>query len=118
MELRQKFIEDKEYDVEDFFIESLQDFEMPVALKIATFLEQNKIRVKNNDLVSHILGGVVMYRNVPVTFAIEIVKAGSEYMTFTDISEITMDEYLDLMNLNLYIKSNECIKSKSIKSYS
>ena len=33
-------------------------------------------------------------------------------MVFTDIKEISMDEYLDLINLNLYVKSNEFCKDK------
>jgi len=116
MESRLKFIEDKEFDVDDFFIDAMLEIEMPIALKIAMFLNENKIRVKTNNLVSYVLGGLIIYNNEPITFAVEIIKADSEYMTFTDISLITIDEYLDLMNLNLYIKSNERTKSKSIKS--
>ena len=118
MESRQKYIEAKGYDVDDFFLEELQKFELPVSLKIARFIEENEIILKPNNLVSYILGGLIMYADNPVTFAVEVVKTKGEYMKFTDIAPITMDEYLDLINLNLYIKSNERTKSKSIKSYS
>tara|TARA_R100001443_G_C3322417_1_gene170355 strand:+ start:87 stop:461 length:375 start_codon:yes stop_codon:yes gene_type:complete len=116
MELRQKYIEEKRYDVEDEFLDALQEFELPVSLKIARFIEQNNIKVKTNNLVSHVLGGLIIYAGKPVTFAVEIVKVDSEFMKFTDISRISMDEYLDLRNLNLYIKSNERTKNKSTKS--
>tara|TARA_R100000935_G_scaffold29558_1_gene49895 strand:- start:6664 stop:7008 length:345 start_codon:yes stop_codon:yes gene_type:complete len=112
MESRQRYTEVKDYDVDDFFLESLQDFELPIAIKIAMFLEENKIEVQTNNLVSHVLGGLIIYNEEPITFAIEIVKSGSEYMVFTDIKEISMDEYLDLINLNLYVKSNEFCKDK------
>ena len=92
------------------------EIEMPVALKIAMFLNENNIEVTTNNLVSHVLGGLIMYNKKPITFAVEIIKADSEYMTFTDITLISIDEYLDLMNLNLYIKSNERTKSKSFKN--
>ena len=93
MESRQKFIEDKEYDIADFFLEALQDeFDLPIALKIAEYLEETKIEVASNNLVSYILGGTIMYDKDPIFFAIEIVRPDSEYMTFTDIKEISMDD--------------------------
>ncbi len=116
MELKQKYTEAQTYDVDDHFLDSLQEFELPVSLRIARFIEESEIKVENNSLVSHILGGLIMYAGKPVTFALEVVKVELEYMRLTDITPISMDEYLDLMNLNLYIKSNECIKSKSFKN--
>ena len=115
MGVRQRYIEVKNYDVDDFFLDALQEFELPVSLKIARFIEENNIEVKNNTLVSHILGGLVMYAGKPITFALEVIKIELEYMILTDITSISMDEYLDLMNLNLYIKSNEFRKNKQTK---
>mgnify|MGYP003145341266 CR=1 FL=1 len=112
MELKQKYIEEKIYEVDDYFLEALEEFELPVSLKIARFLEENSIEVENNSLVSHILGGLVVYAGKPITFALEVVKIELENMTLTDITPISMDEYLDLRNLNLYIKSNEICKNK------
>jgi len=117
MELRQKYIEEKKYDVDDSFLDALQEFDLPVSLKIARFIEENNIQVETNNLVSHVLGGMIIYAEKPITFAVEVVKVESEYMKFTDISSISMDEYLDLMNLNLYIKSNES-KNKQTKNNS
>ena len=115
MELKQKYIEEKIYEVDDYFLEALEEFELPVSLKIARFLEENNIEVENNSLVSYILGGLVVYAGKPITFALEVVKIELENMTFTDITPISMDEYLDLRNLNLYIKSNEICKNKQAK---
>jgi len=115
MELKQKYIEEKIYEVDDYFLEALEEFELPVSLKIARFLEENSIEVENNSLVSHILGGLVVYAGKPITFALEVVKIELENMTLTDITPISMDEYLDLRNLNLYIKSNEIGKNKQAK---
>jgi len=115
MELKQKYIEAKTYDVDDYFLDALEEFELPVSLKIARFIEETNIEVENNSLVSHILGGLVVYAGKPITFALEVVKIELEDMTLTDITSISMDEYLDLMNLNLYIKLNEFCKNKQAK---
>jgi len=42
-------------------------------------------------------------------------KASGEYPTLTDLSLINLDEYLDLINLNLHIKSNEKHKQRKKK---
>ena len=62
---------------------------------------------EKNNLVSHVLGGVVTRGNENITFAIELVKMEDDFILLTDIKLISMDEYLDLINLNLYIKTDE-----------
>jgi len=39
-ELRQKYIEDKGYDVDDSFMDELGKFDLYTALRIASFIEQ------------------------------------------------------------------------------
>ena len=41
----------------------------------------------------------------PFTFAVEILKEKGRYVTLTDLDFISMDEYLDLINEDSYIKS-------------
>ena len=51
-------------------------------------------------LVSKVLGGLVMDDdNEPITFGLEFIRNESEFIVLSDLKLISMDEYLDLMNL-------------------
>ena len=81
--------------------------------------KQKFIREAGYDLVSTILGGIIVDDdNNPITFALEIIKDDSEYIILSDVQLISMDEYLDLLNLKLNIKSNDKRESKSNKKNS
>tara|TARA_B100001093_G_C26850707_1_gene1024992 strand:+ start:2647 stop:3015 length:369 start_codon:yes stop_codon:yes gene_type:complete len=107
MELKQRYIKDKGYDVEDEFMDELKSMDSETAIAIAYFIENNVQEVKPNELATYIFGGLVYVKNQPITFALEIMKVKYRHLTFTDINLITMDEYLDLILENSYIKSNE-----------
>ena len=106
MELELKYIEDKKYDVDDSFVIALENIDRDMAILIATFLEDHLLDLPTNDFTTHIYGGLVHYFDEPIPFVVEILKASGSYLTFTDLQLIDMNEYLDLVNLNLYIKSN------------
>ena len=109
---KQRYTKDhKSYDIDEFFLENLQDMEFELSVKIAKFIEKNLTYIPTNDLVSYCVGGLVMYRNHPITFCVELVRTEESKPILSDIELISIDEYLDLMNLNLYIKSNEFDKS-------
>ena len=109
-ELRQKFIEDKGYDVDDYFMDELQKFDLYTALRIATFIEQNLKILPVNHFTSYVLGGCIVHSiGDPITFALEFVRVKNEFTTLTDVTLISMDEYLDLMLLNCYIKNPKLI---------
>ena len=98
MEYRQKFIEAKGYDVEDYFMDNLSEMNLYVGLKIATFIEKNLQTVTETKICSKILGGCVVHTiGEPITFAIEMVRKKNRYTTLTDVSLITMDEYLEIV---------------------
>ena len=113
MDLKQKYIKDRGYDVEDEFMDELKSMDKETAIAIAYFIENNVEDVKPNELATYIFGGLVFVEGEPITFALEIMRVKYRYLTFTDISLISMDEYLDLMLENSYIKSNE-IKNVSV----
>ena len=105
MEFRQRYIEAKGYDVEDYFMDNLSEMNLYVALKIATFIEKNLQSIEETKLCSKVLGGCVVNTiGEPITFAIEMVRKKNCYTTLTDITLIDMDEYLDLMLLDCVIK--------------
>ena len=66
------------------------------------------------------LAGVIINdNNNPVTFAVEVIKDHSPNIILSDLVQIDMDEYLDLINLKSNkIKSNGRRKSNSNKKYS
>jgi len=107
MGLKQRYIRDKGYDVEDEFMDELKSFDHDTALAIALFLEDNVRDLHPNEFTTYVYGGLVNVKDEVITFAVEILKVKHRYLTFTDISLISMDEYLDLILINCYIKSNE-----------
>jgi hypothetical protein len=115
MGVRQKYTEVKKYDIDDFFIENLQEIEFPLSVRIAEFIEENLKYIPSSNLVSYVVGGLVMYNHKPVAFALELVRTLGDNPILSDIELISMDEYLDLMNLNLYIKSDEYCKDQRLK---
>lgn len=105
MESKQKYTE--EFNLSDDFLDSIDEMPMITAIKIADQLEDVIITIPINDRVSTVLGGIIIDgKNEPITYAIEIIKTQSEPVIFSDISLISMDDYLDLMNMNLTIELN------------
>ena len=114
MDVKRKYIKEAGYDVAEDFVETLQQLDIRTGIKIAKFIEKNVDKVQENDLVSTVLGGVVIDDdNTPITFALEMLRI-EDVIILSDIKLVDMDEYLDLLNLN--IKSNESRKSKSNKT--
>ena len=100
-----RYIKDRGYDVEDDFLDTLDDIDRELAIKISNFIEENVTDVKPNKLTTYVLGGLVHMNEQPFTFAVEILKEKGRYVTLTDLDFISMDEYLDLINEDSYIKS-------------
>ena len=74
MELQQKYIRDSGYDLEDDFTDTLHLVHPVLAYKIGKYIEDNVEIMPDNELRSHVLGGVVIHKNKPVTFALELIK--------------------------------------------
>ena len=107
MGVKQKYI-GVDFDFDDFFVDSLQELELYTALKIGRYIKNNLQTLPKNEFTSYILGGVVVDTiGDPITFAVEIVNTKTIPTTLTDVSLITMDEYLDFINLNCYIKNSK-----------
>jgi len=109
MELKQKYIEETKWSIEDYFIENLQEeFKIVKAVRIASFIQKNLKEVPKNNLTSHILGGCfVDIDDSTITFALEIIRTDKGPTILSDITLISMDEYLDLRLLNCYIKNSK-----------
>ncbi len=124
MDLKQKYIVELIYEVEDYFMRKLQtDFDLDVSLKIAELINQtvhqvqpnNKVLEGYDDLSQGITdgvytvenyGGVVHNAGVATFFKLEtesLIDDGSPLVALIDIKEISSDEYLDLINSNKYL---------------
>jgi len=114
MDVKQKYTE-AGYDIDEDFVESIQQYDIRTGQKIAEFIQKNINDIEPNVLVSTMLAGVIINdNNNPITFAVEIIKDHSPNIILSDLVQIDMDEYLDLINL----KSNGKIKSRRNKKYS
>ena len=101
-----KYIKDRGYDVEDEFLDTLEEVDRDLAIQISLYIEDNVTDVSPNELTTYVLGGIIHKDNDPITFAVEVLKQKGAFVTLTDLSFISMDEYLDLININSYIKPN------------
>jgi len=100
MDVKQKYTTEL-FDVTDDFVDGLQELDIRTGIKIAKFINENLGKVKTNELVSTVLGGVVMNdQDEPITFALEVIKDTSSQPLLSDIQLVDMDEFLDLLNLN------------------
>ena len=99
MELKLKFIGDNSYEIEEGFAEGLEKMSPGLAASIVLYLDANLPDLKDNDMTTYIIGGLIHYGNEPITFAVEMMKASGETLTITDVCLIEMDDYLDLINL-------------------
>jgi len=104
MESRLKFLRDMNYDIEDGYTSALESMPAGKAYRIAVFIENNMPDVKVNDYHTYIFTGVISYFGEEVPFIFEIMHASGDVPTLTDLSIIEMDEFLDLINLNLFVK--------------
>ena len=62
MELKQKYIRDSGYDLDDDFTDCLHQVNPVLAYKIGKYIEDNVTVLPDNELTSHVLGGVVCIR--------------------------------------------------------
>ena len=97
---KQKYIRKAYYDVAEEFMAAIAGMDISTGIKIAKFIEKNFPSLEVSILVSKVLGGLVMDDdNEPITFGLEIIRNDSEFIVLSNLKIISMDEYLDLMNL-------------------
>jgi len=129
MDLKQKYIQEMVYEVEDYFINKLQtDFDLEVSIKIAELINQTVHQIKPDTTVLNEgeeitiamaddiykvenYGGVVHVANIPTFFELEVETFFSEnqpMVALMDIKETDSDRYLDLMIIKKYL--NESLK--------
>lgn len=106
MDSKQKSIEEMNlYDVDQTFIDSLKRFPNTYRIPVATMVDHNAKELPEHDGKAQKFGGVIKDDN-PFFFEVEFLKAKGDIPIFLDVSQISVDQYLD------YI-----IEHKSLKPY-
>ena len=104
MDVRRKCTGGSECVISDEFIESIMELEKSVALNIGTLLDKTLHQVDENMMVPQLWGGVVDNNGSDFYFCVEIwSQDDGEHTAIMDLKEITLDDYLDLINSNKYL---------------
>ena len=112
MESKQKYIEEKRYELDDEFLINIRSFGRAKALRIGAFLDKTIHQVDDVSGELQIFGGVIDdLDDGPFYFEIELYKDEESLVTLFDINEIDGDEYLDLINSNTYLNERMDINS-------
>lgn len=107
MELKFPYIKSKDYELDDDFIIALEKAPSTLSLMIALYIEEHCPALPVDEFCNHVLAGVVHHFDEPITFVFEVSKPDPYLTIFTDLEFIEMDEYLDFVNLNLYLKHDQ-----------
>ena len=112
MESKQKYIEDRRYELDDDFLMNIRSFGRAKALRIGTFLDKTIHQIDDVSGELQIFGGVIDdLDDGPFFFEIELYKDEESLVTLFDINQIDGDEYLDLINSNSYLNERMDINS-------
>jgi hypothetical protein len=114
MDLKQKYIEDSLYEIDDWFFSQLQGYRLTIAADIiGQIIEILPELPKINGWSQKVAG--VCEGNDPVFFAIEFLNQEQEVPILVDIETIDVDDYLDYIINNQHIKyyTNEQIQSNT-----
>ena len=107
MELKFPYIEDKGYHLEEDFIDALQEVPIELSTLIAIYIDEYCPKLETDLIKTHLLAGIVHYQRKPVPFVFEVSRPNEKDFIFTDLKFIDIDEYLDFINLNLYLPLDE-----------
>ena len=105
MGLKQKYIEDEyiKCKFDDFFIDELISLPYEASMGIMKQVKKNSSGLPEKNDWSQMVGGVIK-SDPPFFFELEYVKHKGEHPIYIDVMEIHLDDYLDYINLNQYLK--------------
>jgi len=114
MESEPKYIEGSYFEVDDNFLERLnEDFDLDISLDIAKYLNKTLKSLSPHHKGFDTIGGVVHnIEEKPTFFAIDVLNEIDEVISLLDIREINSDDYLDLINLKSYLNDEPIEKIK------
>tara|TARA_R110000796_G_scaffold153364_1_gene269881 strand:- start:387 stop:704 length:318 start_codon:yes stop_codon:yes gene_type:complete len=97
MEFERKYIEvESEFDVDDAFVDSIQEVGVMLAIMVMNLIEANVDRLYVDEKESDMAAGIIK-SNRPIYFAIEYYKMDNYIPIIIDFDIISSDDYLDMM---------------------
>ena len=109
MGLQSRYIEEKNVEVEDLFIENIRNFGIKRAIPISRYLEDMINQVEMDDQ-EQIIAGALKIKSEILYFEIEFLKYLPNSLILINIREIDVNDYLDYINAGYYLhyeKSNQ-----------
>jgi len=103
MESKQKYIEE-EFEVDEFFLKQLDNFKFGSKNKIADIVDRISGVCHTSGNIENKTGQVNDNNGNPVFFCIDYFREKEGPIRLIDIYDITVNQYLDSINLNKHIK--------------
>lgn len=103
MDARQKYLEDNDYHVSDQFSEEVRRMGMELAGALGDAIDNTIYQIGYDEMEFCDWGIRVECRGQMVYFCLRIAKADTNDVLFDSVRRITLDEYLDLINLNRHL---------------
>ncbi len=105
MDLEQRYTEGKSlFEVDDWFVLKLKDYPRETGMDIATQVENSIDTLPKKLGENQYIAGVSYKEEDEVYFEIEYLNQPDDIAYFMDIDVIDVDDYLDYINLNQYLK--------------
>ena len=104
MESKQKYIED-DFELDEYFIKQIHNFKNGSSVRIAAKIDEMAGLKSTNGRMKNIAGHINDQFNNPVFFVIDYYREENDTpIVLIDVREISVDKYLDFINLKKYIK--------------
>ena len=113
MDARQKYTEANECVISEEFLDSIRSLDRDVAINIGALLDKTIHQVDENMMMPQHWGGVVDNDGDDFYFSIEVwSQDDGEHIAIMSIQEITLDDYLDLINSNRYLNERMDLRNQ------
>jgi hypothetical protein len=105
MDVKQKYIKGDEFELDEYFLKQIYEFEPKVRRMIISEIDKLYGLPHTNKQIVKISGVVHDENAKPTFFKIEYFRAKTSASILVDVYEIELDEYLDTISNNeIYIK--------------
>ncbi len=103
MELKQKYTEE-EFELDDLFLVQINKFSSKIKFKIAEEIDKLYGLPVTYGHIKQRAGVVHCEKKIPVFFAVDYLREKDSSSHLLNIYEVSLNTYLDSINLNTHIK--------------
>jgi len=104
MDVKQRYIGESKYGLDQRFIDALTDVPIIVSMGVAKFIDECHDQISTTDKDYTTYGGVVHVKEEAVFFSVEIFNDVKDMPYLLDFKLISADEYLDFILIKNYLK--------------